>query len=57
MLVTEGLSAATVSGSRAVRDWMEAQGFLVTYKEVNADHAGMVPLVLPDVFTFFDQAQ
>ena len=23
----------------------------------NADHAGMVPLVLPDVFTFFDQVK
>jgi predicted esterase len=57
VFVTEGLSAATVAGSRAVRDWMEAQGFSVTYKEVNADHAGMVPVVLPDVFTFFDQAK
>ncbi len=57
VFVTEGLSAATLNGSRAVRDWMEAQGFDVTYKEVNADHPGMVPLVLPDVFTFFDQAK
>ena len=56
VFVTEGLSAATVAGSHAVRDWMETQGFAVTYKEVNADHAGMVPLVLPEVFTFFDQA-
>ena len=56
VFVTEGLSAATVTGSRAVRDWMKAQGFPLTYKEVNADHAGMVPLVLPDVFAFFDQA-
>ena len=52
-----GLSAATVSGSRAVRDWMMQQGFEVTYKEVAADHAGMVPLVLPDVFAFFDQTK
>jgi hypothetical protein len=44
-----------VSGSRAVRDWMKAQGFAVTYEEVNADHAGVVPLVLPSVFSFFDQ--
>jgi predicted peptidase len=57
VFVTEGLSAATVNGSRAVSDWMEIQGFAVTYKEVNADHAGMVPLVLPDVFTFFDQTK
>jgi predicted esterase len=56
LFVTEGLSAATVSGSRALRDWAKAQGFELTYKEVSADHAGMVPLVLPDVFTFFDEA-
>ncbi len=57
VFVTEGLSAATLNGSRALHDWMETQGFPVTYKEVNADHAGMVPLVLPDVFTFFDQVK
>jgi predicted peptidase len=57
VLVTEGLGAATVAGSRAVRDWMKAEGFAVTYQEVNADHAGMVSLVLPDVFAFFDQVK
>jgi len=57
VFVTEGLAAATVAGSHALRDWMKAQGFPVTYKEVNADHPGMVPLVLPDVFTFFDQVK
>lgn len=56
VFVTEGLSAATVAGSHAVRDWMKTKGLPVTYKEVAADHPGMVPLVLPDVFTFFDQA-
>jgi predicted esterase len=56
LFVTEGLSAATVAGSRALNEWLKAQGFAVTFKEVNADHPGMVPLVLPDVFTFFDQA-
>lgn len=57
VFVTEGLSAATVAGSHALRDWMKTNGFPVTYKEVDADHPGMVPLVLPDVFTFFDQAK
>lgn len=56
VFITEGLSSATVAGSHALRDWMKTNGFPVTYKEVNADHPGMVPLVLPDVFTFFDQA-
>lgn len=55
VFVTEGLSAPSLNTSRLLRDWMEGQGLLVTYKEVNADHAGMVPLVLPDVFTFFAQ--
>ena len=57
VFITEGLSAATVNGSRVLRDWMKAGGYLVTFKEVNADHPGMVPLVLPDVFSFFDQAK
>jgi predicted peptidase len=57
VFVTEGLSAATVAGSHAVRDWMRTQGYPVTYEEVNADHPGMVPLVLPDVFAFFDQVK
>ena len=57
LFVTEGLTAATISGSRVLRDWATAQGFKLTYKEVNADHPGMVPLVLPDVFTFFNQAK
>ena len=52
--VTEGTQAASVDGSHALRDWMMANGFKLQYKEVNADHPGMVPLVLPDVFTFFD---
>jgi predicted peptidase len=55
VFVTEGLAAATVAGSHAVRDWMKAAGFPVTYEEVNADHPGMVPLVLPDVFAFFER--
>ncbi|RYZ05403.1 MAG: hypothetical protein EOO73_20410 [Myxococcales bacterium] len=56
LLVTEGLGAATVAGSRALHDWLQGQGFLVTYEEVQADHAAMVPLVLPRVFSFFDLA-
>lgn len=50
-----GLGSATVAGSQALRDWLKSQSYAVTYEEVNADHAGMVPLVLPHVFTFFDQ--
>ncbi len=54
LLVTEGTGATpSLAGSRVLRDWLVARNYLVTYKEVNADHGGMVPLVLPDVFKFF----
>lgn len=54
LLITEGTGATpSLTGSRVLRDWLKARDFDITYKEVNADHAGMVPLVLPDVFQFF----
>ncbi|WP_437729749.1 hypothetical protein [Sorangium sp. So ce1335] len=56
IFVTEGTGATpSLAGSRELRDWMMAGGFAITYKEVDADHGGMVPLVLPDVFDFFDR--
>ncbi|XXY17593.1 hypothetical protein WME88_56130 [Sorangium sp. So ce216] len=56
IFVTEGTRGTpSLTGSRELRDWMMAGGYAVTYKEVAADHAGMVPLVLPDVFDFFDR--
>ncbi|AUX38741.1 hypothetical protein SOCE26_001190 [Sorangium cellulosum] len=55
IFVTEGTRGTpSLAGSRELRDWMMAGGYPITYKEVDADHAGMVPLVLPDVFDFFD---
>jgi len=54
IFVTEGTQAESLAGSRALADWMTTNGFKLQYKEVNADHPGMVPLVLPDVFSFFD---
>lgn len=54
IFVTEGTQAESVAGSHALRDWMSANDFKIKYTEVNADHPGMVPLVLPDVFDFFD---
>ena len=38
-----------------MRDWMFQQDFTFEYYEVKADHGGMVPLVLPAVFDFFDR--
>jgi len=57
LFVTEGTQAPSVDGSRALRDWLSAHGFQSKYEEVDADNAGMVPLVLPDVFGFFDGAR
>ncbi len=53
IFVTEGTAAASLNGSRVLRDWMKAGNYRVTYEEVAADHAGMVPVVLPNVFAFF----
>jgi predicted esterase len=55
--VTEGTQAPSLDGSRTLRDWMKNKNFNIKYKEVNADHGGMVPLVLPDVFSFFDSCR
>lgn len=55
IFVSEGTGATSLEGSRTLRDWMKKNGFKIEYKEVNADHPGMVPLVLPDVFDFFDR--
>ncbi len=56
IFMTEGTGATpSLAGSRAMRDWMKAQGFNIEYMEVDANHPGMVPLVLPAVFDFFDR--
>jgi predicted peptidase len=53
LFVTEGTQAPSLDGSRALRTWLNQNSFKLEYKEVNADHGGMVSLVLPDVFDFF----
>lgn len=53
ILVTEGTNTPSLDGSRLLGSWLSEQGFDAEYKEVDADHGGMVPLVLPDVFAFF----
>jgi len=55
LFVTEGTQAPSVDASHLLRDWLKTNGFLYEYKEVNADHGGMIKLVLPDVFDFFDR--
>jgi predicted peptidase len=56
VMMSEGtLALPSVPGSRLMRDWMFQQDFQFEYYEVKADHGGMVPLVLPAVFDFFDR--
>jgi predicted peptidase len=57
LFVTEGTQAPSVDASRLLRDWLKDNGFKATYEEVNADHGGMIPLVLPDIFDFFDASR
>ena len=56
IFMTEGTGATpSLAGSRAMQEWMKANGFKLEYKEVDANHPGMVPLVLPAIFDFFDR--
>jgi len=57
IFVTEGTQTPSLDASRLLRDWLAENGFNAEYEEVNADHGGMVPLVLPDVFDFFARSQ
>ena len=56
VFMTEGTGATpSLVGSRAMLAWMKERGFKIEYMEVNADHGGMIPLVLPSIFKFFDR--
>lgn len=55
VFVSEGDNTASTAASRAVHAYMAENGFKVTYKEVQADHEGMIALVLADMFTFFNE--
>jgi predicted peptidase len=56
IFMTEGTGATpSLAGSRAMQEWMKANNFKLEYMEVDANHGGMVPLVLPAVFDFFDR--
>lgn len=58
IMMSEGtLALPSVKGSYAMRDWMIAHHFDLEYMQVDADHGGMVPLVLPAVFDFFDRCR
>jgi poly(3-hydroxybutyrate) depolymerase len=57
IFVTEGTQTPSLDPSRLLRDWLSQNAFASEYLEVNADHGGMVSVVLPDVFDFFDRSR
>jgi predicted peptidase len=58
IFMTEGTGATpSLVGSKAMLAWMKERDFKIEYMEVNADHGGMIPLVLPSVFNFFDRCR
>ena len=58
IFMTEGTGATqSLVGSKAMLAWMKERGFKIEYLEVNADHGGMIPLVLPSIFDFFDRCR
>ena len=55
ILMTEGTRAtASLAGSRALAKYLREGKFNFKYVEVDGDHGGMVPLVWPGIFDFFD---
>jgi predicted peptidase len=57
LFVTEGTQAPSAPASRELRDWLKSNQFKSEYAEVNADHGGMISLVLPTIFDFFDRSR
>jgi poly(3-hydroxybutyrate) depolymerase len=55
IFMTEGTGATpSLAGSRALAKFLREQKFDFQYLEVNGDHGGMVPMVWPAVFDYFD---
>ena len=58
VFITEGTGATpSLVGSKAMLAWMKEHGFKIEYMEVDAGHGGMIPLVLPSIFNFFDRCR
>ncbi len=45
--------APSLTGSRAMSAWMQERVLKLKYMEMETDHWGMIPLVLPGIFTIF----
>lgn len=55
IFMTEGTGAKpSLAGSRAMAKFLTESKFDFKYMEVDGDHGGMVPMVWPAVFDFFD---
>ena len=58
VFMTEGREAAQSGvGSKAMYEWMKERNFKIEYMAVDADHGGIIPLVLPSIFKFFDRCR
>lgn len=56
IFMTEGTGATpSLEGSRKLARYLRERGFAFDYLEVDGDHGGMVPMVWPAVFDFFDR--
>jgi poly(3-hydroxybutyrate) depolymerase len=56
IFMTEGTGATpSLEGSRVMAAYLREQNFNFDYLEVDGDHGGMVPLVWPAVFDFFNR--
>jgi poly(3-hydroxybutyrate) depolymerase len=56
IFMTEGTGATpSLAGSRALAEFMRASAFDFDYLEVDGNHGGMVPMVWPAIFEFFDR--
>jgi poly(3-hydroxybutyrate) depolymerase len=56
LFMTEGTGATpSLQGSRDLAAFLREQGFDFEYLEVDADHGGMVPMVWPAIFDFFNR--
>lgn len=58
IFMTEGTRALpSLEGSRALARYLRRGHFDFQYLEVDGDHPGMVPMVWPSIFDFFDREQ
>lgn len=56
IFMTEGLKAEpSLVGSRNFADYLESNGFVFEYLEVDGNHGTMVPMVYPAIFEFFNR--